>query len=171
MADGNACYSFVLGNEDWTPPRYEVMPDPTRDDPDAKVVSGINSASFPDDFATIAALPPAERPAAVEALYKQTYWNQWIEQLQTPIAMRVMDSEVNQGQGTAVKLLQTACKAVLRAGAEQLATDGLLGPATVAAANACDQDALLMAFQAARVAEYRAIGGPALPQWIARAEK
>ena len=166
MADFDTCYAFVLPNEDWTPPRFEVEPDPTKSDPNAKVVSGVNSAAFPEDFAAIAALPMAERPAAVRAFYEKTYWNRWIQQLENPIAMRVMDAEVNSG-GEGVRLLQQACKAL----GATLDVDEIWGPLTVAAANACNLPDLVKTFKSLRVAFYQSLGGPTVAEWVARAQK
>ena len=168
MADFASCYAFVLANEDYTPPRYATVPDPTKSDPLALAISGINSAKFPDEFEPIfATKPPADRAPLVAAFYQKTYFTPQLAQLSNPVAMRLMDAEVNEGAGAGVRLLQKACQAL----GATLEVDGALGPITIAAANACDQDALVAAFRAARVAAYEAIGGPDLAEWIARANK
>jgi hypothetical protein len=168
VADFATCYDFVLANEDFTPPRYATVPDPTQADPLALAISGINSAKFPEQFEVIfAAKTPAERAPLVAAFYERTYFTPHLAQLSNPVAMRLMDAEVNEGAGAGVKLLQKACQALGAA----LEVDGVLGPITITAANACDQEVLVAAFRAARVAAYEAIGGPDLPQWIARANK
>ena len=168
VADFATCYDFVLANEDYTPPRYATVPDPTRSDPLALAISGINSAEFPEQFEVIfAAATPVERAPLVADFYRKTYFTAELAQLSNPVAMRLMDAEVNEGAGAGVKLLQKACLAL----GATLEVDGALGPLTIAAANACDQDALVAAFKAARVAAYEAIGGPDLAEWIARANK
>ena len=168
MADFASCYAFVLANEDYTPPRYATVPDPTKADPLALAISGINSAEFPEDFEPIfAAKTPADRAPLVAVFYHKTYFTPHLAQLSNPVAMRLMDAEVNEGTDAGVKLLQKACLAL----GANVEVDGALGPLTIAAANGCDQDALVAAFKAARVAAYKAIGGPDLPEWIARANK
>jgi lysozyme family protein len=166
MADFPTCFSFVLSNEAGTPPNYAVT-----NDNKGQVCAGINSLAFPADFAAVAALPISERPAAVYSFYQRTYWNQWIMLLVQMLAAMVMDSEVNQGQGTGVKVLQTACN-TCSDGWPMIAEDGKWGPATVAAANAAGQ-ALIPAFVQARVARYAITSGSAQDHaaWNARARK
>jgi lysozyme family protein len=78
---------------------------------------------------------------------------------------------VNAGPGIAVRLLQQAINNLGGA----LVVDGAWGPATVAAANACDQTALVGAYRIVRQAYYQAVvdhnpaSGPYLPGWEARA--
>jgi hypothetical protein len=177
LADFPTCYAFVLGNEDYTPPRYETKPDPTRKDPHALAISGINSAAFPADFKAIFYLPMRERALPVEVFYGRTFWNPWIAQLKNPIAMRVMDAEVNSG-GEGVRLLQRAvnsCRGTT--GFAPLAVDGAWGTLTVVGANGCNQTTLVNLFKAARVAFYEALAAenpaeaPNLAGWLARARK
>jgi lysozyme family protein len=164
MADFNLCYSFLLPNEDYTPPRYQTGPDPTRDDPGAQAISGINSASWPADFALINAIqPPNIRAQAVANFYHVRFWNQWFQQLTSNrIAAMTLDASVNQGASWGVKFLQSAC------GAEM---DGIWGPNTVTTANMADPAVMVPRFIAAREQRYRQIGGPSLPEWLARAAK
>lgn len=163
MASFDLAYSFLLPNEDYTPPRYEVVPDPTKNDPNAQAVSGINSAYWPEDFAAIVALPQSERGPAVESFYRQRFWNQWLEQMTSNrVAAMVLDASVNQGAGWATKFLQTACGATV---------DGAFGPNTLAAVNSTSPEIIVPAFIEAREARYREVGGPSLPQWLVRARK
>jgi hypothetical protein len=166
MADFLICYAFVLGNEDYTPPRYQTEPDPTKTDPQALVISGINSEAFPVDFEEVFAIPVNHRAPAVQAFYQKTYWNGWIQQLEDPIAMRVMDAEVNSG-GEGVRLLQQACNAL----GAHLEVDETWGPLTVAAARACNLVDLVGTFKSLRVAFYTSLGGPHVAAWVARARK
>lgn len=183
MADFAACLAFVLRDEDDTPPRYATERDPVwcRPNPTsdpaiavdnvkraaALAISGVNSYFHPDAFEDIFALPPAQRGPAVTGFYESTYFTGYLAQLSDPVAMRVMDAEVNEGPGTGIMLLQRACNSL----GAKLAVDGGLGQLTVAAANALDQSDLVAAFKAARVAAYKAIGGPNLQSWLARANK
>lgn len=163
MAQFPLCFSFVLPNEDETPPQYKAVPDPTKSDPDAQAISGINSAFWPNDFALIEAIPQANRGAAVSQFYELHFWNHWLDQMvSNRIAAMAMDSGVNQGQGWAVRFLQGACGA---------SVDGLWGPATIASVNAANLDDAVIQFIALRQARYRQVGGPSLNAWLARAAK
>ena len=167
MADFPLCFSFVLPNEDYTPPRYESIPDPVRNvDLDAMAISGINSHYWPEDFAAIVAIPQAQRGPAVQDFYQRQFWNTWLAQLiSNKLAAMVLDAGVNQGSGWAVKFAQTA------AGLAESAVDGHFGPITLAAINSAPVANLVPAFIAARQVRYREIGGPSLPAWLVRASR
>jgi hypothetical protein len=171
VADFPTCYAFVLSNEDYTPPRYLMKADPTKADPTACSISGINSAAFPIEYLRILMIQAPHRGPAVEAFYQATYWNSWISQLPDALAMRVMDAEVNDGGGIGVRLLQKAVNKVCTPVKPPIAEDGLWGPITVAVAVSCVPPILIAAFKAARVAFYESIGGPDLPAWLVRANK
>jgi lysozyme family protein len=157
------CYPFILGNEAGDPPNYAAVHDPTKSDPSAQAIAGVNSHYWPAWFAKIAAAPMLERPVLVAQFYRTNYWSHWLASLNSSrIAAMVLDASVNQGAGWGCKLLQRAC------GAED---DGLWGAQTLAAANAADLDDMVRQFVVAREARYREIGGPSLPQWLARAAK
>ena len=163
MSDFPTCFSFVLPNEEYTPPRYQPIPDPTQHDPGAQALAGINSAFWPDDFARIVALPQNERGPAVAGFYQANFWNRWLQQLTyNRIAAMALDASINQGAGWAVRFLQSASGSTV---------DGAWGPNTVAAVNATPLEIVVPEFIAAREARYRQIGGPSLPQWLARAAK
>lgn len=178
MADFPTCYPFLLGNEDFTPPQYKIVPDPVRLDPakhtpeecqkalEAQAISGINSYYWPEDFAAIAALPQAERGPAVASFYERRYWNNWFTQVvSNREAAMILDSSVNQGSGVAVRLAQVA------AGMPTDQQDGKFGPVTLAAINGTPVDAWVPAFMTAREARYQEVGGPSLPAWLKRAAK
>ena len=163
MAIFDLCYSFLLPNEDYTPPRYDDKPDPSRFDPTAHAIAGINSFLWPEQFAVIAALPQAERGPAVENFYRTEYWTVWYDKLTSnKLAAMTLDADVNQGQGWAVRFLQTACGSTV---------DGLWGVNTLAAANGSDPAIVVPAFIEARQARYRQVGGSSLDAWLARAAK
>jgi lysozyme family protein len=171
MSDFSTCYSWMLANED-AAHAYATVPDAP---PGAEAISGINSVAFPSEFAAINAIPQAQRGSAVENFYETCFWNQWIAQVASnDVAKRVFDAMVNMGPSTACRLLQAAVNTRTQ---PQIATDGNWGPATVAAANACDPVALMGAFIAARVQHYRDIvaANPNdqqyLAAWLARTSK
>lgn len=134
----------------------------------SQAISGINSHVYPTQFARIALIPQEQRGPFIQNFYQIEFWNKWLAQIVSDeVAKRVFDESVNAGQGTAVKILQTALK---------IEVDELWGPNTVAAANAADSS-LVRLFIAARIQHYRDIAkdNPAeakyLPEWVARAEK
>ena len=173
MADFSVVYPWTLAFEDYTPPRYEPNPDPTKTDPGAQALSGINSAAWPEDFAFIASLPQDQRAVAVQAFYYKRYWNQWYAQLDSnDVAKRVFDMGFNTYPTTAVKLLQEAVNN-FRKIAAPLVVDGVWGPATVQAVNGCWTEKIVAAFQQARVAHYKKYdaNNKNLAQLIARAMK
>lgn len=171
MVDFETSFNWTMDFED--PERqYKTVPDAP---PGAHAISGINSAAFPSDFARIDALSIDQRPAAVESFYRLRFWSPWLEQFQSnELAKRVFDAEFNMGEGTGVKLLQTAVESVTGV---SLVVDGLWGPATLRGANMCDPEALTEAFKTVRKQHYRDIvlKNPAkakyLNGWLARAGK
>ena len=172
MADFLISYEWMLNNED-TAHSYAVVPDAP---PGAHAISGINSSSFPSQFEAIQAIPQNQRGPAVQNFYQTQFWNQWFQQLTSDeVAKRVYDASVNMGGGTAVYLLQQAVND--SSPATVLNEDGLWGPKTVGASNACDPVALVAALKSARVFHYECIvkANPSdqeyLADWVARAEK
>jgi len=176
MADFPTCYYFVLANEDFTPPRYEPVSDPTANNSGAQALSGINSAAWPWQFKIIADAPLADRPKLVMDFYRENYWNDWYAQLASDdVAKRVLDMAVNTCERTAVKLLQMAVLSLWIGSDTQpeMGVDGIFGPETVAVTNSCIPAAVVTAFQQLRVAHYQKndANSPYLAELIARAEK
>ena len=176
MADFDTDFNFMMTDEDSTQ-AHALVPDApgtwavvagAKTWQGAWAISGINSKAFPADFAAIAALPQNQRGPAVELFYETLFWNTWEGSLSDAIAERVLDTAVNRGGVNGVKVLQMAVNAC----GGSLTVDGRWGPATVAAANACDQDALLAALRAARLADYQAVvaANPSDAQYLGTAE-
>lgn len=170
MSDFQTAYDWMMANED-SRRLYETVPDYP---PGAHAISGINSASFPDQFQAINALPQDQRGEAVEQFYQRNFWSNWLQQIESDeVAKRVFDMAVNGGSGTSVRLLQQAVNTM----GHVVGTDGLWGPVTLAAANACDPAELVDQFKIARASHYQAIvdNNPAqsgyLQNWLARAAK
>jgi len=174
MADFNIAFQWAMQFEDPHMACAQVSdPCPAGCAPPCYAISGINSGAWPDDFATIAALPQASRPPAVQAFYQAKFWNNWLAQLVTDdLAKRVFDFGVNGGAGTSVITLQQAVNSL----GASLKVDGGWGPNTLAATNNCDQAALVQAFITARAAHYQTIAAnhpadaPYLPVWLNRAQ-
>lgn len=191
MAEFLPAYQWTIGSEDSLDlhavvndpvPSRPIPPDATPEQASAieadnakraaaQAISGVNSYWFPTDFATIEAVPHAQRGPFVMHFYALRFWNGWLGQLGSQdLANRVYDGGVNSGQGNAVRWLQGALGAF---GVPSVAVDGVWGPVTLAAANAAPQDALLDAFRQERVAFLRryCADSPVLPSLIARAMK
>lgn len=171
MADFGTCYSWMMDNED-EGRAYKTVPDAP---PGAWAISGINSRSFPVEFAAINAIPEAQRGPAVESFYRTNFWNRWFSAITSDdVAKRIFDAGVNEGSGTACKMAQIASNTLSSA---QITEDGNWGPNTVEAINECDSGALVAAFQKVRADRYRAIvaANPLderyLANWLARADK
>ena len=179
MASFDLAYSFLLPDEDTTPPTYQIVHDPVPKRPNpnndpaitadnllraaAQAISGINSYYWPKWYAAIAAVAPPQRAEPVKSFYRTNYWTHWLQSLNSSrIAAMVLDASVNQGAGWGCKLLQRAC------GAED---DGQFGSATVAAANSADLNDMVRQFVVAREERYREIGGASLASWLIRASK
>jgi lysozyme family protein len=98
------------------------------------------------------------------ALYSIEWQKYAIDALPEKIAIAQFDVRVNGGY--AIKWLQAALNKV---GGAKLAVDGNMGPATIAAARTCDQDAVVRYFIQERNARFEAIatGGRKkfLPGW------
>lgn len=109
-------------------------------DPGGETIYGITRRDHP--VAWEAGTPTLEQ---AKAIYKSHYWNPVkADELPWPLALFVFDAAVNQGAGTAVKLLQKALG---------VAQDGILGQQTLAAvkkANASELCGLYLADRALR---------------------
>ena len=180
-ADFLTCYGWMIVNENGVP-AFGVNPDvcPQGCSGPCFAIAGINSGEFPAEYAAILAIPQVQRGPAVQSFYETNFWNRWYAQLATnDVAKRVFDQAVNGGGGTAVRLLQVAINSLQPPLADVIAVDGAWGPATVAAANSCDQMSLVKSFIAVRCAHYRSIyaANPGkfteaeLDSWLERAEK
>lgn len=165
--------SFVLDAEDFQR-ACKVEPDrcPEGCSGPCFAISGINSGVFPTWFSTIQAKTQSERLAAVEDFYQSEFWEPMQLDLldSQELANQVLDSGVNQGPGTAIRMLQEAINATQHA---SLTIDGAMGPLTADAANSTPQDALYEAFKTARLDRYaKTSGSPAdHAAWIARVNR
>jgi lysozyme family protein len=165
MANFDVALNWTLNFEDPLH-KYATTPDSPQG---SYVIAGVNSASWPRDFATINALETDYRPAAVARFYREEFWNTWLDRLNSDeVAKRVFDAGVNMGSGTAVRLLQ---------GVLGCAVDGKWGPSTVSFANANTSQTLVANFILARCQHYKDIvannpnDAKYLEGWISRAEK
>jgi len=174
MANWDTAYNWMMDNEDAPRACAKVADAP----PGAFAISGVNSASWPTEFAAIAALPQPQRGPLVQQFYQNHFWDAWFAQVDSDdVCKRVFDFAVNGGAGSSVRCLQQAVNSLLAPGAAPIAEDGGWGPMTLGAVNAADPAALQAAFQAKRVAHYEAIvaADPSkavyLAAWTARANK
>ena len=127
---------------------------------------GISAKSYPD--LDIAALGEAD----ARTIYRRDWWDRLgLARLPAPLAAKLLDAAVNLGPRPAIACLQRA----LAAKGCTLAEDGLLGPATIAAAHSIATGIALAALRDALAEHYRAIAArdPArerfLAGWLARA--
>ncbi len=174
MANWITAYNWMMDNEDSGRACAEAPDAP----PGAFAISGINSASFPADYAAIAAAPQANREPLVQQFYANHFWNEWYAQANADeVCKRVFDFAVNAGSSAAVRCLQQALNTLNGSDGAQLVEDGGWGPITLDAVNAADPASLVSAFQAARLAYYQAIvarnpsDAQYLAAWTARAMK
>lgn len=170
MAQFPPAYDYVMRFED--PEKTYAS---ATDNNGAGVISGINQASFPSDFAFINSIIQPQRGPAIARFYDSRFWTPlMLGGLESQdVANRVMDAAVDMGPSTGVKLLQEAVNA-LHGGS--VGVDGLMGPQTREATNARDPEALLAAFRTMRGDYYRQIVASRpedekyLPGWLRRAE-
>ena len=178
MASFEVAYNFMMDNEDRARD-YEAVPDAPSG---AHAISGINSASFPGEFAAIVSSEQSQRPDLIKKFYLNHFWNKWLAQINSDdLCKRVFDASVNCGPRTAIEILQRAINPIAlkmaAPGSYLLIIDGAWGRHTVESANALDPARLVPAFCAERVLHYQAIvaANPAdavyLAAWTARALK
>lgn len=81
-----------------------------------------------------------------ESIYRYLYWDPCrCESLPPKLALIVFDSAVNQGVGTAIKMLQASIGTI---------QDGIVGPATIERANGADENTIITRFITERVLRY-----------------
>lgn len=96
-----------------------VTDDPN--DPGGVTKYGISQRAYPNE--NIRSLTQEQ----AEFLYKRDYWDAVCgDEIRWPVNLMLFDSAVNQGPGTAIRLLQRSLR---------LYEDGVIGPVTLAAAN------------------------------------
>lgn len=165
-------FAFLMSNEDASYAYAEVL-DPVVGDPEAHAISGVNSAAWPIAFQGLRVTAQSARGPGVRGFYLKDFWtplNLGLLQDQD-LASRVLDCCVDQGPGTGIKLLQRSVNAVRGPTVRAITVDGVLGPKTSEAANVLNPVLLLANFRQLRADAYRAIGGPSLSAWLARAAK
>ena len=120
---------------------------------------------------TAPALRAMTRAEAV-ARYRALWWDRYgFARLPRDVAVKLFDLAVPCGPGAAIQALQRACRAAGR----RVDEDGVLGGATVAAASALPEAALLAALKSELAAHFRVLAsadakfGRFLPGWLARA--
>jgi lysozyme family protein len=117
-------------------------------DPGGETKFGITKREYPQ--VDIAALTRAE----AIAIYFRDWWQRYrYSELPGPVAAKTFDLAVNIGPDHAVRCVQRA----LRACGRRVTEDGAIGPATIVAAGAANQLALIAALRAEAAGYYRAL--------------
>lgn len=137
------------------------------DDPGGETKYGVSKKSYP--HADIASLTIEQA--------KDIYYEDWWLPLKCPqihddkVAQKYLDTCVNTGKGTGTKILQRALQMI----GYRITVDGAIGPKTLAAVNAADPQALLVAMRQQQKAHYEQLiqKNPKLEKfrrgWMARA--
>jgi hypothetical protein len=178
MAQFRPAYDY---NMHWEDPegKREIVPDECPDgcaQKECYAVAGVNSGAWPEDFQRIGSLPADIRDPALQEFYLAHFWTPVnLGGLESQdVANRVYDQGVNGGTNGAVRLLQAALSML----GHSVFNDGVIGPETIAAANACDPEALLAAYRTLRKRHYQSVydANPdkytpnVLAAWMRRAE-
>lgn len=137
------------------------------DDPGGETKYGVSKKSYPHvDIASL----------TIEQA-KDIYYEDWWLPLKCPqihddkVAQKYLDTCVNTGKGTGTKILQRALQMI----GYRITVDGAIGPKTLAAVNAADPQALLVAMRQQQKAHYEQLiqKNPKLEKfrrgWMARA--
>lgn len=104
---------------------------------------GIAANSYPNEDIKNLTLARAKQ------IYKRDYWDKvWGDKLPASLAFHVFDMAVNSGISRGIKLLQKTV------GSTQ---DGIMGPATLRAAQAMDVNAAIMVYNANRLKFYTSL--------------
>jgi lysozyme family protein len=131
----DTAFAFVIGAEGG------YVDDPR--DPGGKTKYGISQRAYP--LLNIAALTLED----AKAIYLRDYWEPaGCDQLPAGIATALFDSAVNQGIKPAIKFLQRALR---------VDDDGIIGPATIAAAEKAGPDSLITNFCVERALHYASL--------------
>lgn len=149
MSEFIPALSYTLNWED--PKRdYAVVPDVG-----GFAIAGVNSNSWPEAYREITETSQSQRYAKISYFYYENFWVPLkIKGLDSQdLANRVFDEGVNASSLISSKLLQRAISSL----GKNLEVDGVIGPATLEAANSLDQEKLLVAFKEIRLHYYEDI--------------
>ncbi len=150
MADFNQAIEIVLRNED---PDLSGTVECVPGDSGGRTRFGIAEASNPDMPAGFfAGMPHEQALAAAIERYRRAYAAPLhIDAIADQrVATKLLDLGVNLGVAVAIELLQEAVDDCGLA----IAVDGVFGPATLAAANACDPERLHLALDVRAAERY-----------------
>jgi lysozyme family protein len=88
--------------------------------------------------------------SSAQAIYTTEFYPPWADSIPLPLAICVVDAGVMSGGGHAARWLQQAL---------QVPVDGIVGPKTVATANACQIEPTVHAYTDARMAYLKTLPG------------
>jgi len=132
---------------------------------------GVNSTAHPELPEHYWSCPYAEALEYAERIFRLLYWDglRLDSVASQDVANKLYDIAVNQGTGTAARMLQTALG---------VKVDGKIGPFTLGAANSIESRVLVEKLKVLAEARHRELAaakpdvyGPWLNAWLARDEK
>lgn len=148
MSTFDAAIDFVLDNEGTA-----ILDDPKNGEYSRYGITLKTAAALklcaPDDHAFIQGMTADQ----AKDIYRRFWWDalQLGQVKDVRISTKILDMAVNMGSPEAVKLAQSACGTV---GAYEIPRDGVMGPKTIAAINACAPYALLLELRAEALVFY-----------------
>lgn len=163
MADFNAAFSYLMDDEDRNR-SGAVVDDPSLEHPDAKARFGINSGAFPEALTEgFYSMPHDQALEWAATFYKYRFFAAigGYQIACQDIANKFLDLAVNEGVEQATKIVQRACNYTLKPvaiGYLPLTVDGVPGPRTSEAINACAPEQLLPTIRSYAADFYRSVG-------------
>ena len=174
MANYETAFLFMQENEDDPRKPGKV----TRDNDRGMVRFGLNSNSNPDLLARgFYSMPTLEALALARDVYRERYWVPiWGDDLKSQrVANKLLDMSVNMGPVQAIKLAQRVPGVWNKDLA--LSVDGKMGPKSLAAINATDEDQMVTGLRKewkifiGKVIEVKPQYAELKDEWEARAEQ
>lgn len=152
MADFSIAFNYLMDSEDATRSGV-VTDDPSLEHPEAKARFGINSGAFPEALTEGFYTMPTDQALEWAATFYKYRFFAAIGGYQIAcqsIANKFLDLAVNEGIEQATKIVQRAANYTLKPiaiGYLPLTVDGIPGPKTSEAINACAPEQLLPAIK------------------------
>ena len=155
MAEFQPAFEFTMQFENNPSNPWSDAPDACPEGytgPPCRAIAGINSGVYPEAYEAAMSMPQPSRHIPVANFYLTNFWNPMnLAPISSQdLANRVFDEGVNNGQATAVKMLQ----GVVNSLGGSISIDSHIGPETAAAVNSIAPATMLEAYKQARLARY-----------------